>query len=99
METSGNAGIYSYFRSPKSRTSSLKFVRHSYSLATFVLATELSPTPKSTLFRYLLKVLSLSRQLGRTQLDLNPEMQRLSNGNELSAAFESKVLNVAVSPE
>ncbi|RMC14972.1 hypothetical protein DUI87_07151 [Hirundo rustica rustica] len=38
----------------------------------------------------------MSRQLARTRLDSNPERQRLSNGNELSAAFESKVLNVAV---
>ncbi|KAF2981796.1 hypothetical protein EK904_011749 [Melospiza melodia maxima] len=56
-------------------------------------------SPVKDYFGCPLKVHLLSRQLARTRLDLNPEMQRVSNGNELSAAFESKVLNVARFPQ
>lgn len=48
---------------------------------------------------YRLEIRSQNHHLAKTLLDLNMEMQRLRNENELSAASESKALNIAISPE
>ncbi|KAH1178463.1 hypothetical protein KIL84_012165 [Mauremys mutica] len=47
----------------------------------------------------LLEIRSQNHHLAKTLLDLNMEMRRLRNENELSAASESKALNIAISPE
>ncbi|XP_066479422.1 alanine and arginine-rich domain-containing protein [Tiliqua scincoides] len=47
----------------------------------------------------LLEMKSQNHQLAKTLLDLSMEIQRLRNETDLSAALESKTLNVAASPE
>uniref|UniRef100_A0A8C0H5Q7 Uncharacterized protein n=1 Tax=Chelonoidis abingdonii TaxID=106734 RepID=A0A8C0H5Q7_CHEAB len=60
-----------------------------------------APRARKTLAPVLamLEIRSQNHHLAKTLLDLNMEMQRLRNENELSAASESKALNIAISPE